>query len=182
MKEKIYLLQYNNYFNRRVLKAGDLVEDYSAYIQDSQDLVNFDPKDGVFTTIILNTSAKGDYVLVENEDHLISSRWFVLEQEFVRRGQYRLSLKRDVIADNLESVKDATIFIEKATLSSDDPMLFNSENMTYNQIKKDEIPLTDETEVPWIVGYMPAKGSITKAGSVESITLNSSGVASGTYT
>ena len=46
------------------------------------------------------------------------------------------------------------MFIEKATLDPDNPLIFNSENMSYNQIKQSEILLKDGTDCAWIVGYM----------------------------
>ena len=46
------------------------------------------------------------------------------------------------------------MFIEKATLDPDNPLIFNSENMSYNQIKQSETLLKDGTECAWIVGYM----------------------------
>ena len=56
------------------------------------------------------------------------------------------------------------MFIEKATLDPDNPLIFNSENMSYNQIKQSETLLKDGTECAWIVGYMArndGEGNIT---------------------
>ena len=73
-----------------------------------------------------------------------------------RKGQYVVSLHRDVIADNYDKVLDTPIFIEKGMVDdNENPLLFNSENNTFNQIKKSEKLLKDETNVPWIVGYVP---------------------------
>lgn len=48
------------------------------------------------------------------------------------------------------------MFIEKATISNvNDPAIFNREGMTFNQIKQSEYFLKDETNCPWIVGYIP---------------------------
>ena len=95
------------------------------------------------------------------EDNEINSRWFVIECIRLRNGQYRLTLRRDVIADNYDSVIHAPCFIEKATLSQDDPMIFNSENMSFNQIKTKEIQLTDRTKSPYIVGYISRNATAT---------------------
>ena len=62
-----------------------------------------------------------------------------------RKGQYILSLKRDLVADNYDNVINAPCFIEKATVDENDPAIYNSEDMTFNQIKKGEYPLKDET-------------------------------------
>ena len=90
----------------------------------------------------------------------IESRWFVVESDIIRGGQYRLTLHRDVIVDSYDLVINAPCFIEKATLSNNDPFIFNGENMTFNQIKQAETPLKDETGCAWVVGYIP-KDSFT---------------------
>lgn len=85
----------------------------------------------------------------------IVSRWFITECVRTRSGQYRLTLKRDSIADNLTAVEDATCFIEKGIIeSSEDPAIYNKESITTNQIKSDEFLLKDETQCGWIVGYV----------------------------
>ena len=76
-----------------------------------------------------------------------------------RAGQYTLTLHRDLVADHYEELLDdnTKIFIEKATLVDSDPAIYNSENITFNQIKKSEDLLKDETNCPWVVGYMSSK-------------------------
>ena len=90
-------------------------------------------------------------IIVENNE--IKSRWFVIDCDFVMKGQYKMTFHRDVIADNYEAVINAPTFIEKATLENTDPLIFNSENMTFNQIKTSETLLKDKSGCPWIVGY-----------------------------
>lgn len=46
-------------------------------------------------------------------------------------------------------------------MSQDDPMIFNSENMSFNQIKTKEIQLTDRTKSPYIVGYISRNATAT---------------------
>lgn len=151
----IITLKYNNYFNRLV-KIGSDLSAYSPFIKNRINNVNFNPADGVTTTQIINAPENeiGDYLLVVDNDTRILSRWFILDDTRLRNGQYELQLRRDLIADAYSDVIKAPVFIEKATLNSADPMIFNSENMTYNQIKKSEILLKDGTECAWIVGYM----------------------------
>ena len=78
-----------------------------------------------------------------------------------------LSLKRDLIADNYNKVCEAPMMIEKAMINSkDNPLLYNPEGFSFNQIKKQEILLQDKARKPWYVMYfkkgMPSKnGSIT---------------------
>ena len=151
----IITLKYNNYFNRLV-KIGSDLSAYSPFIKNRINNVNFNPADGVTTTQIINAPENeiGDYLLVVDGDTTILSRWFIIDDTRLRNGQYELQLRRDLIADAYSDVIKAPIFIEKATLNSADPMIFNSENMTYNQIKKSETLLKDGTECAWIVGYM----------------------------
>lgn len=151
----IITLKYNNYFNRLV-KIGSDLSAYSPFIKNRINNVNFNPADGVTTTQIINAPENeiGDYLLVVDDTGTLISRWFILDDTRLRNGQYELQLRRDLIADAYSDVIKAPIFIEKATLNSADPMIFNSENMTYNQIKKSETLLKDGTECAWIVGYM----------------------------
>lgn len=46
------------------------------------------------------------------------------------------------------------MFVEKALLAPTSPYIFNSEQMTFNQIKKEEYLLKDISESTWIVGYV----------------------------
>ena len=151
--QSVYLLHYNNYYNRIVKKestlAGYLLD---AYLLDSFDNVNFVDNDGVNTTYVCNTDTNPDYIVVANGD-VISSRWYVIEKSILRNGQYRFTLRRDVIVDAYESAVSAPCFIEKATLQKNDPLIFNGEDMTVNQIKTSEYALKDETGCAWVVGY-----------------------------
>ena len=159
----ILTLKFNNYFNR-IVKIGDL-DTYAPFIVNRIDNVNFNPADGVTTTQIINSSEEniGDY-LVLLDDTTIVSRWFIIDSTRLRNGQYELQLRRDLFVDAYNDVIQAPMFIEKATLDPDNPLIFNSENMSYNQIKKSETLLKDGTECAWIVGYMArndGEGNIT---------------------
>ena len=55
------------------------------------------------------------------------------------------------------------MFIEKATLDSGNPLIFNKEEMTYNQIKKRQLDLFDESGNAWICLYL-ANDYLTKQG------------------
>ena len=105
---------------------------------------------------VWGTATCKDYSTEED----IVSRWFVLEWKRTRSGQYQAILKRDVVADNYNQVINATTYIEKATISDpNDPLIFNSEGMAFNQIKQSETPLKDETKSGWVVGYIPSDWS-----------------------
>ena len=151
----VYLLKYNNYYNRIVKKEENL----AGYLQDayllaSFDNVNFVDNDGVNTTYLCNTQESPDYVVVAN-GNLILHRWFVIERTIMRNGQYRFTLRRDLIVDSYDAIVNAPCFIEKAKLQPSDPFIFNKEDMTFKQIKTSEYALKDETGCAWVVGYIP---------------------------
>lgn len=174
----IFLKKFNNYYNR-IIKKYDTVQNYinasddyalrgtassSSPVAGGYGPVNFNINDGITAEMTYNyvdsQDWQPDYILVCDdfaslETAEIQYRFFVMEAVRTRRGQYRLTLRRDLVADNYNNVLNAPMFIEKATLQKDDPFIFNSENSSFNQIKdEDEILLKDNTETPWIVGYI----------------------------
>ena len=166
---QLLLLHYNNYFNR-IIKKKDTIADYKAADADYKEVsnINFNPGDGVNTSLVLGLGQNGslfegdefDYLVayeVVDNVNVINSRWFIIEQDRERAGQYELTLKRDVLADNYTDVVNSPIFLEKGFINDvNDPLLYNSESMNLNQIKQFEIPLKDETESGWVVGYIPS--------------------------
>lgn len=158
----LYLLNYNNYYNR-IVKTTTL-SNYkdNAYLLYTKTDYNFKPMDSCYTDIILNISdtLNPDYLVVtetSNGTESIASRWFILESSRTRGGQYKMRLRRDVFADYKSIVKAATIYCEKGYVSDDDPLIYNSEGNTYNQIKASETLLKDETGSAWIIGYLDNK-------------------------
>lgn len=160
---KIGILQFNNYFNRKIMRRTSWAE----YVADSAaseiySFINFNPNDDVSAELILNflpEDIQPDYLVVFDDEDTYAenpiSRWFILDAIRTVQGQYKMRLRRDVIADNYDGVIDADCFIQKATLSDDDPLVVNDEGVSLNQIKKEEILLKDKTESAWIVGYIP---------------------------
>ena len=156
---QLLLLHYNNYFNR-IIKKENTIAAYkaadAAYKEASN--INFNPGDGVNTSLVLGLGQNGslfvgdefDYLVayeLVNNSPVIDSRWFIVEQDRKRGGQYELTLKRDVLADNYNDVVNSPIFLEKGFIGDvNDPLLYNSESMKVNQIKQLEIPLMDETK------------------------------------
>lgn len=154
----LILLNYNNYYNRIIKRhstLGEYIEDGAKQVAAMFD-VAFNPNDGVTTTQITNSpfDIVPDYALFVDEDNEIISRWYIIEAARTRAGQYKIDLLRDLIADSYEEIISAPMFIEKATLTRNDPRIFNNEAMTFNQIKTSEILLKDTANVPWIVGYI----------------------------
>ena len=149
---RILLLKYNNYFNRAVKKEDSL----SGYAAASErhayfDGINFKPADSVSTTQIANIDSDWtpDYLVTED-----MTRWFVLECRTIRQGQVELTLRRDVLADFEDAYMDAPALIERGPLRADSPFIYNKERFSFNQIKRSETLLKDETGTAWIVGYV----------------------------
>ena len=172
----LFLLKdWNMYSNRMIKRITSLdIRDFLLAHEDltysSKSNVNFMINDGEATTHIINLSFIPDYLIVADESGIIKSTWFVVEAVQVSGIQYRLSLKRDLINDFYEQTIDAPCFIEKAKLPVTNPLIFNSEGMMFNQIKKEEHLLKDSSKVAWIVGYVsrPNEGA-------EDITINTAG-------
>lgn len=169
----LYLLHYNNYYNR-IVKKEETLSDYLPYqIGNVIENINFIPNDFINTEQIVNWQDKDpDYLIVADEDSNIVSRWFVVSTLRTRAGQLKLTLHRDLVVDFYSNIINAPCFIEKATLQPNDPMIFNKENMTFNQIKTSETQLMDETKSAWVVGYIPRDSfstAVTISGEVSPI-------------
>ena len=155
----LYILEYNNYYNRLV-KQEESLEAYQQYIIYELLNTNFNPADKVNTQHVIGNGdydGKGDYVIAVDEDGTINSRWFIVQADRTRAGQWQLTLHRDLVVDYYNIITESPMFIEKATLGDGDPLIYNNENMTFNQIKQSETLLKDETDCAWVVGYMSSK-------------------------
>lgn len=69
------------------------------------------------------------------------------------------------MADWWDQIAAAPVFLEKGWLAANDPAIFNSESLTFNQIKTKERLLKDESGIPWIIGYY-AKDASNISGTV----------------
>lgn len=154
----LYLYSYNNYYNRR-LKKEDTLEGYGNPIYtETGDNLNFNPNDGVNTEFTAGRygnpyNGKADYAIYSEDNTTITARWFIIEQTRTLKNQYKLTLRRDLLADFKDNVYNAYAFIEKAILTENNPLIFNDEAFTCNQIVTSRTLLKDETQCPWIVGY-----------------------------
>lgn len=157
MLVNLTLCAYNNYYNR-IIKREETLADYAPFRVGIIPNVSFNPNDDIDTEQIINWPEENeapDYLIVsEIGTGTILYRWFIIESQRLRNGQYRLTLHRDVVADYYEDILNAPSFIEKATITSNDPFIFNSENMTYNKIKSGETLLMQTHNLAWIVGYL----------------------------
>ena len=153
----LYLYNFNNYANR-LLDVRDTLDDYSDYfIKATSSGVNFNPNDGVNTSIVLNIADDEipNYIIcVPDGTTDIHSRWYVMDANRTTGNQYRVNLLRDVLADYYNEVYNSTAFIQKGMLPMSSPFIYNSEGMSLNQIKKEEILLYDESQCPWVVAYL----------------------------
>ena len=163
----VLLENSNNYFNRQYKYVPhdsfyDVVIneiDYDDYLRLPN--INFPFNDGVETELVLNWpeatySGKWDYLLVcNNDDNYVESTWFVLDCIYLRNGQYKLRLRRDVANDFSDEFLYAPAFIDKGTITDiNNPLLYNSENMSFSQIKKEQWKLTNNDSLGYIVGYV----------------------------
>ena len=152
---RIYLLNYENYYNRKCGQPQTNVLNYEDYYLAEYDNINFNPNDGVSTELIVNyNGTQPNYLLVVDDYPSVGSRWYVLEAQRTRSGQLRLVLRRDLVADFYDDIIDAPAMIERGRLGAYDPYVFNDEGMKFNQIKQSETLLKDETQIPWVVGYL----------------------------
>ena len=153
----LYLYNFNNYANR-ILDVRDTLADYDDYfIKSTSSGVNFNPNDGVNTSIVLNIADDEipNYIIcVPDGTTDIHSRWYVIDANRTTGNQYRVNLLRDVLADYYYDVYKSTAFIQKGMLPMSSPFIYNSEGMSFNQIKKEEIPLYDGSQCPWVVAYL----------------------------
>ena len=138
-------------------------------------VINFNPADGVIAHHTVGRpenpyDGSGDYFLYTEDGVNVTSRWFIIESTRTRQGQYNVTLKRDVIADNYNKVLESDCFIQKATVSDDSALIYNQESITTNQIKKAEYTLKDESKMAWIVGF------VNREAAAKTISINSTAV------
>ena len=154
---KLCLYNFNNYANR-VLDVRNKLEDYQDYfIKSTANGVNFNPNDGVNTSIVLNIADDEipNYIICVPDGTLdIDSRWYVIDAIRTTGNQYRVNLLRDVLADYYSELYNSTAFIQKGMLPMSSPFIYNSEGMSFNQIKNEEIPLYDGSKCSWVVAYL----------------------------
>ena len=163
---QIYFLQFLGKINR-IVKSYPDIEGYSPFIIQgigALPATNFRYNDGITTSEVYNFGPEyaPDYAILVDNDGTVKSRWYVSETKYVRYGQVRVSLTRDVLADFRDEVLGATSLIEKATVSDNDPAIYNQEQATFNMIKKAETLLKDGSGSAWLVGYLSSDNSAEK--------------------
>lgn len=166
MAKTIYLLQYNNYFNRTV--KGETFENPADYLSAGtlcarvDNVTLWNPNDGVDTTFTTNVgiTAIPDYAIV-CEGINVLQRWFVIEAKRLQGQQYRLTLHRDLIVDNYDEILNNTdTYVERGWCDVSNPAIYNQEPLTFNQIKNKQRSMFDKTLCPWIVMYFTPNKTI----------------------
>ena len=168
-----FLERFNNYFNRKIIRYETLAEYESASansfipvdIHSAMLPFDFNPNDNIMTEIIANdVPFHPDYFLLLDKDQNIVERWFVLEQKRNRQGQWLYQLRRDVVAEYKEEIKNAPIYVHKGMLPDNSPFIVNDEGLNVNQIKTEETLLKDKSKSAWIVGYIAKNAAGTDVG------------------
>lgn len=166
----LYYLRFNNYFNRQLIMKYGTTWYRQLQIGFTPNVQLFNYGDGVNTTQIVNTvqwndvdDKAPDYCVVEDDTSLEYSRWFVIDWKYIRAGQYQATLRRDVLADNYDTIMSSPMLISKGYVTPSDSAIFNYEGQAYNKIKTSETLLYDETKCPWLVGYIPRDAFKDKA-------------------
>ena len=187
MSRFVVLYNFNKYYNRIIRNLGGF-ENYLALITPGENTpapfrgflrenVNFFYENGVYAEHVINIDKnEPQFEKVEHPDYLVAeeswtegegeqattvvkvTRWYVLSTMRVRGNQFKLSLRRDLLADYYSEVLDAPVFIQRGTPQDErDPAIFNKEGFTFNQIKKHECLLNNKLDGKgkgWIVGYL----------------------------
>lgn len=165
----ILLSGFSTYSDRKIFFYSSY-KDYVNKAINSYDQynINFNPNDGIDAVVDLSSLAANfseaedihtfSYLLVlDPSTNDIVSRWYIMDAVRQTNGIYRFTLKRDVVAESLASndfIEKAPIYVEKGILPDTDPMIVNSEGMSFNQIKKGEYLITDRTGWGYICGYI----------------------------
>lgn len=163
-KSNVVICNYNDYFSRKINDklTFDGYCGLEGAIYDAKEY-NFVPNNGVSTEFVYNYNLNevDDNILPNYfvERHIsdgieILTRWFILDSYRTRNGQYKLSLKRDVVSDFYSTFKNDKFYIQRANASIDNPLIFNQEGIKVNEILTSRTELKDATGVSWIIGFV----------------------------
>jgi hypothetical protein len=154
----LYLLKFYSYQDRKLWFTDSLASYRAAgFSYKAIDVgVSFKMNDGISTEQVTNYNPEGYNYLICEIDGVIKSRWYILKATKLRTNQYNLQLKRDVLADYYDNYKNLEVSIDRCFINNiNDVNIFNSESISCNKIKSEEREIKDETQIPWVVGYIP---------------------------
>lgn len=160
----IYFLKFQSKINRIVKSYPDLTGYSSFVVYGPADATHFPYNDGIraYQTYNFPQDTAPDYAIIVDDQGNVTSRWYIEELNYRANGQTRVAFMRDVLADYKQKVLEATVLIEKATVSDNDPAIYNQEPISFNMIKKSEKLLKDASGTAWLVGYISADNSANK--------------------
>lgn len=154
----ILLLQFKNYFDRKIKRFENLSDYMSYQLGSTFTGINFIPGDGVETELILNfdtaTLGTPDYLIAAETDEEFT-RWFIMNSERTRKGQTRFKLRRDLIAEEIQGIKDATSMVKQGYCEWGNVAFFNKEPISVNSIPKSKDYIIDNSVSGWLVAYLP---------------------------
>ena len=152
---KIKLLNFHHYTERSIDKYED-IDSYNDYSHIDREIFNFTFNNYISTSldIKLEEDFKPNYLLLIKDDK-IHSRWYITNISQNSGNQHKLSLKRDIIADNLDTIMNLpNTYITKGYTDINNSCFFNKEDLIVNEIPKKLYPLRDELGCPWLVAYV----------------------------
>lgn len=152
----IYLLSYNNYYNRQYKREENLSA-YLSYVvyqvAGVNTWVNGDGVDNSWRTGIIDSDiSAADYLLTCSGADILG-RWFIVEKNEISKNRYVLTLRRDLLGESLPIIENDAFFAERCILPDTSQYIYNAEDFRVNRIKRKETPIKDKTGVPWIIGY-----------------------------
>lgn len=152
----IYLLSYNNYYNRQYKREENLSAYLSYVVYQVAGVNTWANGDGVDNTwrtgIIDSDISAADYLLTCSGADILG-RWFIVEKNEISKNRYVLTLRRDLLGESLPIIENDAFFAERCILPDTSPYIYNAEDFRVNRIKRKETPIKDKTGVPWIIGY-----------------------------
>lgn len=167
----LVIKKFANYFDRKIFYYSTPTEYQFVALalglsHHNYTSINFNPADGVDTTLVLNSQLtnstfellEADYLIVHTGliANTVKSRWYIMDVNRNAEGIYTLTLRRDVVAEVLgkNNAWEAPFYVMKGMLKETDPLIVNDENLPLNQIKAEEILLNNNgQEWGYIIGY-----------------------------
>lgn len=173
MTQTLYLLaNQNNYLNRKVILDGvrnieevqsnsKVIDVYPKYPQTN---LNIATGDSLSCEVKVSTdtnygviSEMPDYAVIytqKDNGETELTRWFVDSYSKIVGTQYSVKLIRDTRADYFSAIMNAPTFVEKGYVLPNNPLIFNQEGMSFNEIKSSEHFINKDKNGPYIVGYI----------------------------
>lgn len=169
MKQELFLLcNRNDYYNKRISYIPNSLLTHfttSRYNAGHFKDINIATGDALSCKVIINYGNNYGVLLKKTPNYAVigttddsnqvsDTHWFVMRITKIRGCQYEVELKRDLLYDYAPYVYNATAFIERGNLPYQNPLIYNKEGFSLNQIKQKEIPLKDKSQTGWIIGYI----------------------------